>query len=438
LADIDLPRPVIIDCIRRHLDGLRSQTGNGPVPGEPAVIADIRTQLQAFRNRRIRSIINATGIIVHTNFGRSPLSRAARRALLQAARAYTNLEYDLSTGERGTRAEYVEHTLALLCGAEAATIVNNCAAALLLTLHHFAARPPRSRVIVSRGELVQIGGGFRVPEILQASGAVLREVGTTNKTSLDDYRQAIDDQTAMLLRVHRSNFYMAGFVDSPTVAELAALARETNIPLAVDLGSGATFDTTALGGNEREPTPADTLAAGADLICFSGDKLLGGPQAGILAGNSAHIAALKKEPMFRALRCDKLVLSALQATVDDLLAGRESEIPIRAMATADLPTLTTRAEAIVAALAAAGIAATVGKGEARIGGGSLPKTVIPSVTVDLASRAPQTVAAALRTGEPPMIAHIADGVVKLDLRTVFPRQDSELIAAVRAAHSVAP
>jgi L-seryl-tRNA(Ser) seleniumtransferase len=435
-GDIKLPRPVIIDRIRRHLDAVRTQLAADAAaapPAEAELISALRASLEQHRGRRIRPVINATGIIVHTNFGRSPLSKSARGALLHAARNYTNLEYDLAAGERGGRAAYLEQHLALLCGAEAATIVNNCAAALVLMLHHFTARPPRTQVLVSRGELVQIGGGFRVPEILQASGAVLREVGTTNKTTLDDYRNAIDAQSAMLLRVHRSNFYMSGFVESPTTADLAGVAHSANLPLIEDLGSGATFDTTTLGGGEREPIVAEALAAGADLVCFSGDKLLGGPQAGIIAGRAEFIAALKKLPILRALRCDKLVLSALQATVDELLAGRESELPIRGMAGADPSSLRARAENIVAKLHDAGVTATIGQGESRIGGGSLPRTVIPSVTVDLSVRDPQHVAAALRTGEPPVIAYVADNMVKLDLRTVFPDQDRQLLAAIRSA-----
>lgn len=441
LADVDLPRPVVLAVIRRHLDTLRGRiASNGEaVPDENAVASEVRKALTDLRHRRLRPVINATGILIHTNLGRSPLSEPAVEAVMQAARDYTNLEYDLLAGQRGGRAASLEHALALLCEAEAATVVNNCAAALVLILRHLA-KPPRTRVVISRGELVQIGGGFRIPEILEASGATLREVGTTNRTTIDDYRHAIDDGTAMILQVHRSNFYLDGFVASPTTRELAGLAREAGVPLVIDLGSGATFDTTTLGGGggggggEREPTPAAALEAGADLVCFSGDKLLGGPQAGIIAGRAQRIAALKREPFFRALRCDKLVLSALQATVEALLDERVDEVPIRRMMRLTPEDLRPRAERMVAALDGA---ATVGTGTSRIGGGSLPRTALPSVTVDLAAVNPQALAKRLRLGEMPVIGYVAEQRLKLDLRTVFPRQDDELIAAIRRAMQVA-
>jgi L-seryl-tRNA(Ser) seleniumtransferase len=294
-------------------------------------------------------VITATGILIHPHLGRSPLAPTVAAAVHDIAIHYNNLEYDLDTGERGSRASYVEHNLAVLCGAERATVVNNCAAALVLIVRHFAAAPPRNRVIISRGELVQIGGGFRIPDILLASGAELAEIGTTNHTSLDDYRRAIDERTALILRVHRSNFYMGGFTAEPTTAEIARLARTTEIPFALDLGSGATFDTGTLGGGEQEQTAAQAIADGVHLLCFSGDKLLGGPQAGIIAGASAAIAALKANPLFRALRCDKLILTALQSTTDLLLAGQTDAIPIRAMMELAPRSLEARARQIVAA-----------------------------------------------------------------------------------------
>jgi L-seryl-tRNA(Ser) seleniumtransferase len=436
LADVALPQPLVLDVVRRHLDALRAAAVNdagAEIPPEPVIIADIRAALARLGRSRLRPVINATGIIVHTNLGRSPLGAAAVQALVEAAADYTNLEYDVAAGARGARAAYLEQCLALLCGASAATVVNNCAAALLLILRHFASRRPRTHVVISRGELVQIGGGFRVPEILQASGAKLREVGTTNRTTADDYRSAIDDRTAMILKVHRSNFYMDGFVESPTTAELAALAREAGIPLVEDLGSGATFDTATLGGAEHEPTPAETLAAGAELVCFSGDKLLGGPQAGIIAGSAAPVAALKAAPFFRALRCDKLVLSALQATVELLLSGAVADVPVRAMMNVSCDALRLRAQRIVTALRGAGIAASIGSGQAQVGGGSLPRTVLPSVTIDIAADDPQRLAERLRSGEIPVIGFVADARLRLDLRTVFPRQDQNLLAAVAAA-----
>ncbi len=295
LGQLDLPRPVVVALVRRELESLRSSPG----PAPDRALDRIRQAIDDAKRLRIQPVINGTGIIIHTNFGRSPLPPRAIDAVVAAGANYNNIEYDLAGGARGGRAGYLEHNLALLCESETATVVNNCAAALVLILRHFTAIDPARSVIISRGELVQIGGGFRIPEILQASGATLREIGTTNKTTLQDYRDAIDDGTAMILRVHRSNFFMDGFVESPSTRELAELSRESRIPLIVDLGSGAMFDTSTLGGGEREPTSAQTLQDGADVVCFSGDKLLGGPQAGIIAGRSNHVRALKKEPFFR-------------------------------------------------------------------------------------------------------------------------------------------
>lgn len=433
LKDVDLPRPTVLAVVRRRLNALREGLSNDRAhpPVLSAVVEAARVELRELQRRRIAPVINATGIIIHTNLGRSPLSDRAAEAAMEAARNYVNLEYDSVTGERGGRAAYLEQNLALLCGGEGATLVNNCAAALVLVLRHFAARPPRNQVVISRGELVQIGGGFRVPEILESAGATLREVGTTNRTNLDDYLRAIDDGTAMILRVHRSNFYMGGFVETPTTGQLAKLARERDVPLVEDLGSGATFDTTTLGNEEREPTPAQSLAAGADLVTISGDKLLGGPQAGIIAGSARHIAALKREPLFRALRCEKLVLAAMQATVDALLAEKTDELPIRRMMNVSVDELRARAERIVAALGSQARAA-VADSEAQVGGGSLPRTVLPSIAIELHNSDPEALAERLRAALPPVIGYITEGRVRLDLRTVFPRQDEQLAAALAA------
>ena len=428
----DLPRAAVVAVVRRELAAVRAQRSaadGDALSGARSngdVIARIRAALHDLRRSRLQPVINATGIIIHTNFGRSPLGADVVRTLGELGSNYNNLEYDLAGGSRGGRAAYLEHNLALLCGAEAATVVNNCAAALVLILRHLAAKPPRTEVVISRGELIQIGGGFRIPEILEASGAMLREIGTTNKTTVDDYRRAIGERTAMVLKVHLSNFYVGGFTDSPPPEQIAAIARE----------AGATFDTSALGGPEREPTPADVLARGADLVTFSGDKLLGGPQAGIIAGNAPMVAALKREPFFRALRCDKLILGGLQTTVDLLLSGRDDALPTRAMMRASCEELRRRAETIAAALADVPVQATIGEAKAQVGGGSLPRTVIRSVTVDLQpprGRSLEQLAALLRESSPPLIAYISDGRLKLDLRTIFPRQDQEVIRIIRTA-----
>jgi L-seryl-tRNA(Ser) seleniumtransferase len=432
LGDTGLPRPIVVALARRVLATARE----GRIAAEPPVIVDlVRVAIDTLRRARIQPVINGTGIIIHTNLGRSPLGPTVVQTLTDVAANYNNLEYDLTGGERGGRAAYLEHSLALLCGAEAATVVNNCAAALVLTLRHFA-REPRPEVIISRGELVQIGGGFRVPEILEASGAKLREVGATNKTTLDDYSKAIGDRTAMILKVHRSNFFMGGFVESPSTEQIAEVARAKDVPFVEDLGTGAMFDTSDLGGGEHEPTASEVLSKGIDLVTFSGDKLLGGPQAGVIAGKAKLVAALKKEPFFRALRCDKLILGALQTTVDLHLSGESATaIPIQAMMHADPKELTARAEKLVSALSALPLSASVGTGDSQIGGGTMPRTVIPSVTLDLQPRGMplEDLAAKLRAGRPPVVGYVSAGRFKLDLRTIFPRQDEQVAAAVRAA-----
>ncbi len=288
-------------------------------------------------------------------------------------------------------------------------------------------------MIISRGELIQIGGGFRIPDILETSGARLREVGTTNKTSLQDYARAIGRETALILKVHRSNFFMDGFVESAPAEEIAALARKKKVPFVEDLGSGAMVETQTVAGLEHEPTPAEVIGRGVDLVCFSGDKLLGGPQAGIVAGKAKLIAALKRDPFFRALRCDKLILSALEATADIYMRG-EQGIPVLEMLHASNVELRSRAEKIKSALDGLPIKAIVGEGQAQIGGGTLPRSSIASVTLDLAHHTlkPQEFAARLRDHAVPVIGYVARGSLKLDLRTIFPRQDAELIAAIRA------
>ncbi|MHB8522194.1 MAG: L-seryl-tRNA(Sec) selenium transferase [Limisphaerales bacterium] len=432
LGPVELPRAAVVAVVRRNLAALRAEK---KIPGFEPVLARVRAALAALKRSRIQPVINGTGILVHTNLGRAPLGPEVVGTLRSIAASYSNLEFDLDGGERGGRAGYLEHNLALLCGAEAATVVNNCAAALVLTLRHFTAAD-RKEVVISRGELVQIGGGFRIPDILEASGAKLHEVGTTNQTSLRDYARAIGKSTAMILKVHRSNFFMGGFVESPPTEEIAVLARKHHLPFVEDLGSGAMAETERLAGIEHEPRPAEVLKRGVGLVCFSGDKLLGGPQAGIIAGRAKLIAALKREPFFRALRCDKLILSALQTTVDLYLDGPlRGSVPVLAMLQTGNDELRARAEKIVAVLAGLPLKARVGEGRAQIGGGTLPRSVIPSVTVDLLPGAVGLVefAARMRHGSPPVIGYISGGRFKLDLRTVFPRQDVELVEVIRAS-----
>jgi L-seryl-tRNA(Ser) seleniumtransferase len=444
VGNFDLPRPLIVEIVRRKLSQIRASSA---VSEFEAIAADVRRSLDEFRANRLQPVINGTGIVIHTNFGRVPLPSEAIHALNEIGTAYSNLEYDLPAGERGGRGAYVESAIALLCEAEAATVVNNCAAALVLIVYHFTRKAGRARqqlsrrgesateVVISRGELVQIGGGFRISEILEASGVKLREVGATNKTALEDYAHAIGPNTAMILKVHRSNFFMSGFVESPSSHELSVLAKKKRIPFVEDLGSGAMLATESFGMAEHEPTPADTLKAGADLVCFSGDKLFGGPQAGIIAGKKRFVAALKREPLFRALRCDKLCLAALQTTVDLHLDHRTGEIPALALLQTSEDALRARAAAIASHLEDLPVKVSIGHGKAKTGGGTLPKSNVPSVTIDLVPRGRSLAefASSLRASTPPLIGYIAENQFKLDLRTIFPQQDDSVISAIRAA-----
>jgi L-seryl-tRNA(Ser) seleniumtransferase len=431
----DLPRPLVVEVVRRKLSQIRA---NSALSEFEAIVAHVRRSLDELRASRLQSVINGTGIVIHTNFGRAPLPSEAMHALNEIAAAYSNLEYDLLKGERGGRGVYVETALALLCEAEAATIVNNCAAALVLIVHHFTRKASRTRppeVVISRGELVQIGGGFRISEILEASGAKLREIGATNKTTLEDYAHAVGPRTAMILKVHRSNFFMSGFVESPSSNEISALARKNRIPFVEDLGSGAVMATESLGIAEHEPTAGDALKAGADLVCFSGDKIFGGPQAGIIAGKKRFVTALKREPLFRALRCHKLCLATLQTTVDLHLDQKIGEIPALALLQTSEDALRARAAAITSHLADLPMKIAIGAGRARTGGGTLPKSNLPSVTIDFLPRDSSLAefATRLRAWNPPVIGYIADNRFKLDLRTIFPQQDDIAMRAIRAA-----
>ena len=442
-----LPRPLVVDLVRRELSKIRR---NGEVQEFGSTVERLRRSLELLRASRLQPLINGTGIVIHTNFGRAPISPEAIRALTEIGSGYSNLEYDLATGERGHRGAYIENALTLLCGAEAATVVNNCAAALVLIVHHFApgnasARPQPARrgggapskneIIISRGEIVQIGGGFRIGEIIEGTGAILREVGATNKTTLDDYRRAIDSRSAMILKIHRSNFFMSGFVESPPAASIAALARKKRIPFVEDLGSGAVVPTEQFGIAEHEPTPSEALKAGPDLVCFSGDKLFGGPQAGIIVGKKRFVAALKRDPLFRALRCDKLCFAALQTTIDLHLNQAAAEIPAIAMLQVTEGELRDRATAISSHLGDLPLQTAIGRGTARVGGGTLPKSTKSSVTIELVPKncSPVEFAARLRSATPPVIGYIANDRFKLDLRTILPHQDEAVVQAIRGA-----
>jgi L-seryl-tRNA(Ser) seleniumtransferase len=430
LGEYDLPRPLVVDLVRRELSKIRS---NNEIPEFESTVEHLHRSLELRRASRLQPVINGTGIVIHTNFGRAPLAAEAIRALTEIGSGYCNLEYDLATGDRGHRGAYIENALARLCGAEAAAVVNNCAAALVLIVQHFTAAKPE--VIISRGEMVQIGGGFRIGEIIEATGATLCEVGATNKTTIDDYSHAIGPRSAMILKVHRSNFFMSGFVDSPSAATIAALAHKKRIPFVEDLGSGAIVPTEQFGIAEHEPTPAEALKAGADLVCFSGDKLFGGPQAGIIAGKKRFVTALKREPLFRALRCDKLCFSALQATIDLHLNQATAEIPAIGLSQGAGDELRNRAASIKNALSDLPLQIAIGRSTAKVGGGTLPKSTMASVTIEIVPRhcSPANFAARLRSAAPRVIGYVANDRFKLDLRTILPHQDDTVVEAIRAA-----
>ena len=430
LGHYDLPRPMTVDLVRRELSKIRAKAD---IPDLESIVDLLRRSLAELHASRLQPVINGTGIVIHTNFGRAPLAPEAIRALNEIGPAYSNLEYDLATGERGRRGAYIENALALLCGAESATIVNNCAAALVLIVRHFTRDKPE--IVISRGEMVQIGGGFRVGEIIEAAGAKLHEIGATNKTTLNDYAKAIGRNTALILKVHRSNFFMSGFVESPSSAAIAEFARKKRIPFVEDLGSGAVVATETLGIVEHERTPVEVLKDGADLVCFSGDKLFGGPQAGVIAGKKRFVAALKREPLFRALRCDKLVFAALQATVDLHLNQSTPGVSAIALLQVSEDELRGRATAITARLEGLPGRIAIGRGRAKVGGGTLPRSTMSSFTIDII---PENCSLAdfarrLRASNPPVIGYIADDQFKLDLRTIFPQQDDLVVDAICVA-----
>jgi L-seryl-tRNA(Ser) seleniumtransferase len=426
-------RGAVLEALRDEAAALRKAAADGgmlPDDVADAIARALPARLASAQASSLRAVINATGVIVHTNLGRAPLASAAVSRVAAIASGYSNLEYDVDTGERGRRDGHASRLIARLTGAESAVIVNNNAAATLLSLAAIAAG---REVVVSRGELVEIGGGFRVPDVMRQSGAILREVGTTNRTRASDYAAAIGDSTAAILRVHPSNFRMEGFVERPRVEELVAIGRQLNVPVLDDQGSGYLAPEPALHALHDEPSVRESIAAGVGVVMFSGDKLLGGPQAGILAGSESLIASIRKHPLMRALRADKMTYAALEATLQEYAAGRAAQtVPVAHMLRMSEEEIGTRASAIAAQLAGTGFDARVVAGSSTIGGGSAPGSAIPTrlIAVSHPSLSAAQLLAHLRASEPPVIGRIEDDRVLLDLRTVLPGQDAAIANAL--------
>jgi L-seryl-tRNA(Ser) seleniumtransferase len=411
------PRALIVDEIRRRLEEARAAIRGGGEATRERVEEAVERGLERLARPSLRRAINATGVTLHTNLGRAPLPR------FEPVFGYSNLEYDLETGRRGKRDAHIAELLERLLG-RPGIAVNNNAAAVYLALHELAGD---GEAIVSRGELIEIGDGFRIPEIMAESGAALREVGTTNRTRIEDYRAAVNAKTRLLLRVHPSNFRMTGFTERPPLEALAALARETGIPLYEDLGGGCVADYSGQG--IEEPSPAASLRAGADLVSFSGDKLLGGPQAGILAGRPDLVTRLRRRPVYRALRLDKLILQALETTLRATLFERWDELPAARMIRMTAEEMRERAERVAAEIEGAEVTA----GESLIGGGTAPGQTLPTWLIAIGGDGLNALERRLREGEPAVVARIEGERLLLDLRTVFPEEERELVEAVKRA-----
>jgi L-seryl-tRNA(Ser) seleniumtransferase len=413
-----VPRALARDEARAALAAMRAEIRDGRGLSGPGALERIRTRLKAWRAPSLRPVINATGVILHTNLGRAPLSASAVEAVARTAGRYCNLEYDLRAGRRGRRDTHAGLLLEKILGAPA-IVVNNNAAAIFLALHELGAG---GETVVSRGELIEIGDGFRVPEIMERSGTRLREIGATNKTRLEDYRAAIGPATKLLLRVHPSNFRIEGFTGRPGLAELAGLAREHGLPLVEDLGSGSLWDLSAYGVADEPPVTA-SLAAGVSLATFSGDKLLGGPQAGIIAGEAELVERVRRNPLFRAFRADKVIYAALEATLRDFLLERWEAIPALRMARLSADEIDARARRLAARLGG-----EVVDGESLLGGGSTPARTLPTRLVRLRPSGGSAAAweRRLRSSDPAVVTRIADDALLLDLRTVFPDEEETL------------
>ena len=413
-------RPLTLAALRLTLEEARARFKSGSdvgLPSTEAILSQAESHLAAWTAPSLLPVINATGVILHTNLGRAPLSAATIRAMKEAAENYSTLEYDLEKGQRGSRLIHAGSILQKITGAEAAIVVNNNASAVLLVLSALA---NRKRVIISRTQLIEIGGGFRVPDVMKQSGAKLVEVGTTNKVRLSDYREALEEPTALVMRAHRSNFKIVGFTEEPDLAEIVEVAHQANVPVVDDLGSGALLDT-AKYGLAHEPTVGESLAAGVDLVCFSGDKLLGGPQAGIILGRKELIDRIKKHPLARAVRADKTCLAGITATLFHYLKDEaEREIPIWRMMSLTLEQIRVRAGAWREALGQGEVTPS----ESTVGGGSLPDECISTSVLALSVKSPDKFLKKLRSAKPPVIARTENDKILLDPRTVL---DDEIL-----------
>jgi L-seryl-tRNA(Ser) seleniumtransferase len=424
-------RLLAVDIVRQVLDEARHEIESGqPCPTLETLLDRVLTHLATSGQPTLRRAINATGVIVHTNLGRAPLSEEARAAMDLVAQGYSNLEYDLATGSRGSRYTHAEQILRRLTGAGGGLLVNNNAGAILLVLTALA----RGRkVIISRGQLVEIGGGFRIPEVMLQSSVHLVEVGTTNRTHVGDYESAIDEEVALLMHVHYSNFKVLGFAQQVSLGELVDIASQHGLLVIEDLGSGCLLDTSSF-GLAHEPTVQEAIAEGADLVCFSGDKLLGGPQAGIVVGRADLIAALKRHPLSRALRVDKTTIAGVQATLLHYLRQEATEkVPVWQMISLSVEEIQEKAAAWRDRLKGWGVEAEVITGLSTVGGGSLPGETLPTRLVALRVAAPDRLAQRLRTGDPPVIGRIEGGQFILDPRTVLPGEGQDLLSAVEQA-----
>jgi L-seryl-tRNA(Ser) seleniumtransferase len=420
-------RPLTLDALRQILDDVRARFKLDPtiaLPLPDLILAQADSTLTAWTKSTLLPVINATGVILHTNLGRAPLSDATIHAMDVVSRGYSNLEFDLETGKRGSRLIHAESLLQKLTGAEAALVVNNCASAVLLTLSALA---NKKRVVIARSQLVEIGGGFRVPDVMKQSGAKLVEIGTTNKVRVADYTSALEEPTALIMRAHRSNFKIVGFTEEPELKDIVTAAHQMNVSVVDDLGSGALYDT-AKYGFTHEPTVQESMQAGADVILFSGDKLLGGPQAGIIIGKKSLLDKIKKHPLARAVRADKACLAGLSATLTHYLKDEaEREVPILRMMSLTLKQVKGRAEAWREELGQGKVV----EGQSTVGGGSLPDESTPTYLLELQVKSAEKFLRALRKNNPPIIARTENDKVLLDPRTVLPEQEGALLVGLK-------